>query len=276
MSGRLTADGRGRADTACVLAAWTFCVGFATSYAVLAVKQYHINMLLTSPMSEGEKRRMTDRWLMLYVGGHVAINAALCLAWTVMDEPRYARIVTATDQYGNRTQSYGTCSSKNITIYAAVVMTHHLALLIGGAYLSYRSLALNIHGAFSEGKQVRVAVVSALQILMLSIPVMMLSKRQDMTLFVRSMAILLQDAGTLLLILSPKALMLVQGVTDDGAQGAGMLVMTLKHLSEEKRTVLENLSIGDKTTKVPSSETSGIWTTSARITSRALARVAPA
>jgi hypothetical protein len=51
----------------------------------------------------------------------------------------------------------------------------------------------------------------------------LLSSSTDATLFVRTMVIFLMDAGTMLLIFTPKVLMLVHGVTDDGTAGADMI-----------------------------------------------------
>ena len=226
----------GMADAACVAAAWTYCIGFVISYATLALKQYRIIMLFSGILSEKERRKLTDEWLVRWVSLHVAVDAALCAVWTATDAPRFQRIVTATDQYGNPTVSHGTCASNNINVFAALVFAHHLALLVMGAYYSYRSLALNIHGAFSEGKQVRMAVVSALQMFMLSIPVMMLSSSTDATLFVRTMVIFLMDAGTMLLIFTPKVMMLVHGVTNDGAIGAAIISKSVGAHSAAQRS----------------------------------------
>jgi hypothetical protein len=103
-----------------------------------------------------------------------------------------------------------------------------------------------------------------------------------MTLFVRSIVIFMMDAGTLLLIFSPKVLMLVHGVEDDGAQGADLLVNSLNGLQDRKRKVLISKVLASPSSgrsqalsSATSSEGSRIIS-AARSASRALTRVAPA
>eukprot|EP00516_Mucochytrium_quahogii_P000501 CAMPEP_0203752538 /NCGR_PEP_ID=MMETSP0098-20131031/6451_1 /ASSEMBLY_ACC=CAM_ASM_000208 /TAXON_ID=96639 /ORGANISM=" , Strain NY0313808BC1" /LENGTH=149 /DNA_ID=CAMNT_0050642749 /DNA_START=1236 /DNA_END=1681 /DNA_ORIENTATION=+ len=127
--------------------------------------------------------------------------------------------------------SVGYCSSEHATKYIAILAVFHILLLSYVAYLCY--LTIGINDVFSEAKYVRIAIGSSLQVLLFSIPVLMVTSGKTDTntsVFLKSGIIWLNDFTVLASIFLPKMYMSIYGVSKTGV-GAEIVELVSKQAS---------------------------------------------
>jgi len=153
--------------------------------------------------------------------------------WNMTNPMTYRREAVEFDvEYRNyAVSSVGYCSSEHATKYIAILAVFHILLLSYVAYLCY--LTIGINDVFSEAKYVRIAIGSSLQVLLFSIPVLMVTSGKTDTntsVFLKSGIIWLNDFTVLASIFLPKMYMSIYGVSKTGV-GAEIVELVSKQAS---------------------------------------------
>ena len=211
-----TGSPKGALDTSCMLSLWLYSLGFVLTFGSLFAKVYRVSKIFG-----GAKQLMRavvkSKDMILPIAGVLVLDAAVLLAWTMYNPLKWYRFVLTEDQYKNPLTSIGKCdtttrlteSSSGWLFLTPLALIHFVVLVVGNV-LSYRSR--NIATAYQEGKYIAMAMVSNLQVLALSIPVLLIvADNAAASSFVRSAVVFLNDIGVLSFVFIPKILSLHYG-----------------------------------------------------------------
>ena len=214
------------ATVACNGMVWTYCAGFMLTFAAIYVKLFKVRHLFSfdfamdmrfgpKEVREHHKNTIDPRALMRKVALLVGIDLLACLVMTIWFPLQYNRAVVFADpQTGYAFRTEGNCVGNNFELFAAFIAVYHLAVLAYVARESYRGR--QIHSALSEGRYINLVLASSLQILLIAVPVLQLTRSSsaNTTAFVRSGTIFLNNGTVLGLLFIPKALMRVSFETE--------------------------------------------------------------
>ena len=156
----------------CMSIPWLGSMGFAITFAALYTKLRRINRLFHSSDSFLHVR-VTQRDVIAPLFMVLAANAAILIAWTIVDPLVYVRQdFQATDGWGRALASYGTCRSNNVAAYLVPLALVNTGVLLLANWNAYRARVIETE--FSESKYLAIAMASILQAIMCGIPVLFL------------------------------------------------------------------------------------------------------
>eukprot|EP00516_Mucochytrium_quahogii_P004898 CAMPEP_0203750554 /NCGR_PEP_ID=MMETSP0098-20131031/4765_1 /ASSEMBLY_ACC=CAM_ASM_000208 /TAXON_ID=96639 /ORGANISM=" , Strain NY0313808BC1" /LENGTH=1928 /DNA_ID=CAMNT_0050639909 /DNA_START=418 /DNA_END=6204 /DNA_ORIENTATION=+ len=223
--------GNTKADIACNLQVWMYCLGFMLTFCPLFLKMYRVQKIFKGDLAKMVSAKISDWQLMKMCIGFVSVDIILLVLWTLIDPLKFIRDTTEFDPYGNPKNSVGTCKSEYSTVFLVAISVYHIAVLLYGSKISYQTSDLNT--AFSEAKYVSVAVISALQVFILAIPLLIVIAGDPISdMFVRSGVVFLNDLSCQLVIFCPKIYFVLFGVDHDGI--GGDLIKDKKKPNEKK------------------------------------------
>jgi 7 transmembrane sweet-taste receptor of 3 GCPR len=167
----------------CMAIPWLYSVGFSITFGSLFAKIQRVYKVMESATKSETART---------IGMILLLDMAILLAWTIVDPLEWKRTVIRADEYGEPLESVGTCHSEHWKIFAGVIGSFHLFLLIVASYMCY--LARHIPERFSNAKYIGISMFSNLQIMVIAIPVMIiLGDDPNSSFFIRSLAIWIND-----------------------------------------------------------------------------------
>ncbi|GBG32280.1 Metabotropic glutamate receptor-like protein E [Hondaea fermentalgiana] len=211
------AAGEGKNDLAnwaCMAQPWFYGIGFAITFSTMIVKLRRVVKVFRSAARMKKARGVSLKTAVQVLIFLVAIEAIGLLAWTLTDPLQFVR---PSDDPLN-----GACESPHSSIFVWFMAAYHLGLLMYGAVLSYQCRKVN--GVFAEAKYLSLAMVSNLQILVLALPVIKLTANDEQTsMFIRAIAIFLNDFSTCALIFCPKVYFCIFGPPESSGFGTSAL-----------------------------------------------------
>ncbi|GBG33555.1 Gamma-aminobutyric acid type B receptor subunit 1 [Hondaea fermentalgiana] len=205
------ADGANtRANTACMAQPWFYGLGFAITYCSMIVKLRRVAKVFKSAAALKKAKGVSLKETLAFLAGLLLVEVLIILVWTVVDPLNFER---PEDDPLN-----GACKSPTASNYVVALAVYHLGLLFYGAKLSYRCRKVN--GVFAEAKFLSLAMIGNLQVLLLALPVILLTADDSITsLFIRSIAVFLNDFSTTSLIFLPKMYFCVFGAPESSTIG---------------------------------------------------------
>ncbi|KAL7482302.1 hypothetical protein ACHAW6_007980 [Cyclotella cf. meneghiniana] len=187
-------------DIACMSAPWLLMMGFGITLSALFAKIWRINTVVSNAMNF---RRVVilEREAMKPIIVIFTLNLTLLMCWTIIDPLRWQR------EYinGDPTNSYGFCKSDGKASIAFLVL---LVLLNGAALVqvfvqSY--YARKMDDEYSESRWIGIACLSWLQVMVVGIPVILLTRNVPVAqYFTSSVLVFLVCMSMLLLLFVPK------------------------------------------------------------------------
>lgn len=160
-------------DIACMSVPWIFSIGFATTFSALFAKIWRIHTVMSRAMRFTRvviRERDAMKWIILVF----TLNVILLLSWTLIDPLQWKR------QYinGDVTNSYGTCQADGNAsdVFVGLLILVDGAALFAALLLAYR--ARNLEDEFTESKWIGVACASWIQVILIGIPVVLLTRTQ--------------------------------------------------------------------------------------------------
>ena len=134
----------------------------------------------------------------------ILIQVVILLCWQLIDPMRWQREIIVQDANGYPAQSIGYCSSDGSTLpYLIPLVAVDGLMLMYALYLCF--VTRKVKEDFQEGRWITVVVLSILQILVLSIPILVIvENNNDAFYFVRASVIFLIGFSVMGLIFFPK------------------------------------------------------------------------
>ena len=207
-----------------------YSIGFIITFGSLFAKVYRVSKLFNNKRLKKIQITVADvSWPILVL---LAVDGVILGVWQSMSPLVWQRKVLTINAFRMPQESIGVCgirsplstgiflnpasfgSTQRISMdtpsqpiggwafLAPLVVLHVIVLLVGNV-MSYRSR--NISTKFQESKYIAICMVSNLQILVISIPILIIVGNNPMaTTFVRAGVIFLNDLGVLLFIFLPK------------------------------------------------------------------------
>ena len=97
------------------------------------------------------RRRAVTAWNSFsFVWVVLSIDIVVLIVWSIVDPLTWQRTIITTDQYGTALESAGYCTSEHWTVFAGIIASVHVALLVIASVLCY--VARDVPTSFSEGK----------------------------------------------------------------------------------------------------------------------------
>ena len=215
-----TAKSTARASLACNTVVWVYCVGFQLTFSALYVKMLRvlrlsdlgfIFKLAIGPKETKERaqRQVSAKSMVKHIAMFMAVDVLLCGVLSLGEPLRYERHVEYSDPVtGYPMLSSGACRATPAQgAVFFLIAVYHATVLGLLAVLCHRSR--NVPALLSEGRFIRLAVWSSLQLLIVCTPVLFLTSKgdADTVAFVRSVSVFLDATSCLLLIFLPKFFM---------------------------------------------------------------------
>ena len=182
----------------CALFPWLFCLGFSITFGTLFAKIWRVWRLFKSAV-EFQRVVITVRYTLSIIAAITSVDVIICLVWTIVDPLTWTRQVIREDKYGEPLESVAKCTSDHWSAFVWTIAMWHTVVIILACVICY--LSKDIPSKFSEGKSLAAAMGSNLQIILLSIPVLIIVANDPVpSLFVRAVVIWLNDLVVVLII----------------------------------------------------------------------------
>mmetsp|Transcript_30032 Transcript_30032/g.47728 ORF Transcript_30032/g.47728 Transcript_30032/m.47728 type:complete len:577 (-) Transcript_30032:359-2089(-) len=248
-------DGKnqGAADFACALMPWLYTFGFMTTFIPLYAKlfkvysMFEVNFALKlSNAAAKEKQRLLKsisvRGLLWKLSLFWVIDLLIVAIWTGSAPLQFQRMPVRSvtiDEVDFVVESVGYCTSGGSTdsVFIGLIAAYHIIVLSIVGYYCYKTTHIN--DTFSEAKYLRVSIASSLQILLFSIPIMLITSDTpdaETTVFIRSGVIWLNDISVLAFVFFPKMWAKVHGISESGA-GAEQLQHSVQTQKSKQSSV---------------------------------------
>lgn len=183
-------------DVACMSVPWLFSMGFAMTFSALFAKLWRVHKVLSNAAEFRRvvvKERDAMKWIILIF----ALNVILLLCWTLIDPLQWTRRYIN----GDPTNSYGSCKAegKASLAFTLILILVDGAALVSACLMAYRARKLD--DEFTESKWIGVACASWLQVLVIGIPVILLTRTQPVAQYFTSTALIFLVCSSMLLLL---------------------------------------------------------------------------
>jgi len=189
-------------DRACQAYPFLYSVGFGLSFSALFVKTWRMVKLFNN--RRFKRLKITDWMLLKYQFAIIGAIVISNIVWLVVDPLVWKRVSVAVSDSGEVAESAGICTMSGNVYYAiGPLLGIMILLLMIGNYYTYKGRF--VPSEYAESKWVGFSMVLYLEALVLGVPVVILSSGNAGASFVvKSVAIMLADFGTVLLIFIPK------------------------------------------------------------------------
>ncbi|GBG32274.1 Metabotropic glutamate receptor-like protein E [Hondaea fermentalgiana] len=207
------------ANWACMAQPWFYGLGFAITYCSMIVKLQRVAKVFKNAAKMRKSRGVSLRRTLVSLAGLVCVELLILIIWSVTDPLKFVRPTL--------NPLNGACESPSSRMFITLVAVYHLSLLFYGAYLSYKCRKMN--GVFAETKYLSLAMLGNLQVLLLALPVIVLTADDaETSMFIRAIAIFLNDFSTTALIFCPKMYFAVFGAPETSGAGGNVLTKASK------------------------------------------------
>ena len=189
-------------NAACMAFPWLFNVGFTITFSSLFAKIWRVHQILIHAAS---LRRTTveakDVAIIMVI--FLSIQIVLLLIWQLVDPLKWQREVIKYNDRGYAIESVGRCSSENSLSFAIPIAVFDFGCLLIALYLCY--VTRNVPSDLNEGRWLTASIISILQVLLLTVPVLVIAwDDPNAFFFVRATAVFLVSMGVSCFIFLPK------------------------------------------------------------------------
>ncbi len=191
-----------RVDAACMALPWLFSMGFAVTFSALFAKIWRIKLVFQAARRFVRKQVGVKDVASIMVAV-ILLQAIVLIAWNVVDPLIWQRGVLSEDPNGYPTKSIGTCSSNNVLAFLVPLIVIDALMLLYALYLCF--ITRKVSAEYQEGTWITASILSILQILLLSIPILVIVDNDNSAFFfVRVAVIFLVSFTVTVLIFFPK------------------------------------------------------------------------
>jgi len=192
-----------KVDAACMALPWLFSIGFAIIFSALFAKIWRIR-LVWKAASNFRNKKVDVKDVIVIMAAVIMIQLTILLCWQLINPMQWEREVIQTDTNGFPIRSIGYCtSSASILPYLIPLVVVDGLMLLYALYLCF--VTRKVSSEFQEGQWISACVLSIVQILVLSIPILIIvENNNDAFYFVRTAVIFLMGFSVTGLIFFPK------------------------------------------------------------------------
>mmetsp|Transcript_39373 Transcript_39373/g.84905 ORF Transcript_39373/g.84905 Transcript_39373/m.84905 type:complete len:936 (-) Transcript_39373:392-3199(-) len=191
-----------RVDAACMAVPWLFSMGFSILFSALFAKIWRVRMVLKAA-ARFKRKTVQPKDVAIIMVCVVAIQAVILLCWQLIDPMRWQREIISSDYNGYSTKSVGYCQSNRVLRFLTPLIVIDGMMLLYALHLCF--VTRNVSSDLQEGHWITGAVLSIIQILIISIPILIITENNnDAFYFVRSAIIFLMSSTVTALIFFPK------------------------------------------------------------------------
>jgi len=189
-------------DVACMAVPWLFSLGFSIIFSALFAKIWRVRKVLKAA-EQFRSKVVKPKDVALVMVCVVAIQVIILLCWQLIDPMRWQREILDTDDNGFSTQSVGYCKSESMLLFLGPLLAIDGLMLCYALHLCF--VTRNVPSDLQEGHWITGAVLSIVQILIISIPILIITENNnDAFYFVRAAIIFLMSSTVTALIFFPK------------------------------------------------------------------------
>ena len=171
-------------DAACMAWPWLFSMGFAVVFSALFAKIWRIRLVFKAAQSFVRKQVKVKQVLVIMVVV-IMVQAIVLTAWTIVD--------------GFPIKSVGYCSSANALAFLIPLVVIDALMLFYALYLCF--ITRKVSAEFQEGTWITASILSIIQILVLSIPILVIvDNNNNASYFVRAAIMFLVSSTVTMLI----------------------------------------------------------------------------
>jgi len=179
---------------ACMAIPWLYSVGFSITFGTLFAKIRHVYKLYKAAVTVDVEECLAPSQQEIFgiVGGILLLDITILLVWTIVDPLEWQRTVETVDKFGYPLSSTGQCICDDWVIFAGIIGSLHLALMLLAVGMCY--VSRKIPTQLSESKYLGIAMFSNLQIFVIGLPILVIVGSDPPTsFFVRSSIIWMND-----------------------------------------------------------------------------------
>mmetsp|Transcript_30028 Transcript_30028/g.47701 ORF Transcript_30028/g.47701 Transcript_30028/m.47701 type:complete len:587 (-) Transcript_30028:2986-4746(-) len=247
-------ESEGIADMACALMPWLYTIGFMTTFIPLYAKLYKVYYMfevkfalkLSTAVPKDRARLLKSisvRGLLARLSLFWIVDLIIVAIWSGVAPLRFQRVSmrnVTIDEVDFVVESVGHCTGGGSTdsVFIGLIAAYHILVLSIVGYYCYKTTHIN--DTFSEAKYLRVSIASSLQILLFSIPIMLITADTpdpEITVFIRSGVIWLNDISVLAFVFAPKMWAKVHGISEKG-EGTDQLQHSYLAQKKSKRSTV--------------------------------------
>ncbi len=191
-----------RVDAACMALPWLFSMGFAVTFSALFAKIWRIKLVFGAARGFVRKQVGVKDVASIMVAV-IVLQAIVLIAWNIASPLVWQREVLTSDDNGYPIKSIGTCSSEKGLAFLIPLIVIDALMLFYALYLCF--VTRTISDEYQEGTWITASVLSIIQILVLSIPILVIVDNDNSAFyFVRVAVIFLVSSTVTMLIFFPK------------------------------------------------------------------------
>jgi hypothetical protein len=224
-------------DSSCMATVWLVGIGFCIVYIALVLKAYRVWVIFDNP----KLKRYRFSYVELITKEAIILAPVflLLVLWSAMAPFEYQRVQVAVDEFtGVARSSVGQCHSEGGINFLSPILFYFCLLAFFGVVLSWKNR--HVPSEFSEGTYVSVALLLNFELILLTIPVLVLVQDNAAAMFIiKIVALFLITSMTAIVFLGPKVLMVndiwLQGSHENSSDEPSKKTFSYgKHLSKEK------------------------------------------
>lgn len=235
-------------DAACMAWPWLFSMGFAVVFSALFAKIWRIRLVFKAAQTFVRKQVGVKDVLFIMVAV-IMVQAIVLTAWNIVDPLVWERNVLTEDVNGFPIKSVGFCSSANALAFLIPLVVIDALMLFYALYLCF--ITRKVSAEYQEGTWITASILSIIQILVLSIPILVIVDNDNNAYyFVRAAIMFLVSFTVTVLIFFPKMYRLhFAHIGDTGRAGFTAMPGTHTSVPSVHRT---NSGSGTKEQRPPS------------------------
>lgn len=192
----------GKVDAACMAVPWLFSMGFSIIFSALFAKIWRVMRVLKAAR-RFQRKKVEPKDVAFIMICVVAVQMLILLCWQLIDPLQWHREIVSSDVNGYVTQSVGYCKSDSSLLFLGPLLAIDGMMLLYALYLCY--VTRNENSDLQEGQWITGTVLSIVQILIISIPILIIvENNNDAFYFVRAAVIFLMGFTVMGLIFFPK------------------------------------------------------------------------
>eukprot|EP00986_Skeletonema_menzelii_P005398 scaffold1953_cov146-Skeletonema_menzelii.AAC.2 len=180
-------------DAACMALPWLFSMGFAVTFSALFAKILRIKLVFQASRNFVRKQ-VGVKDVALIMVAVIALQAIVLIAWNVADPLVWRREVLMEDNNGYPTKSIGTCSSNNGLAFLIPLIVIDALMLFYALYLCF--VTRKVSAEYQEGTWITASILSILQILVLSIPILVIVDNDNSAFYFVRVAVIFLVSST--------------------------------------------------------------------------------
>ena len=191
-----------RLDAACMAWPWLFSMGFAVVFSALFAKIWRIRLVFKAAQTFVRKQ-VGVKDVALIMVAVILVQAVVLTAWTIIDPLVWERNVLLEDENGYPLKSIGVCTSDKTLAFLIPLVVIDALMLFYALYLCF--ITRKVSAEYQEGTWITASILSIIQILLLSIPILVIVDNDNNAFyFVRAAIFFLVSSTVTMLIFFPK------------------------------------------------------------------------